>query len=142
MKKLMAVWALLLVFAAYALAQGADAVLGKWVNPSGEAQILIFKKGDKFFGKIVWLKFPEEDGKPKVDKNNPDVTLRTRPTLGLEILKNFTFGGDSYEDGTIYDPKSGKTYSCKMTLDGDKLRIRGFVGISIIGRTEVWTKVK
>lgn len=127
------------------LAQKGDAILGKWLNPSGEDQIFIYKKGDKYFGKLGWIKHPDENGKPKVDKNNPDPALRTRPDLNLELLKDFTFDGEkTYEGGTIYDPKSGKTYSCKMTLtdNNNTLKIRGYIGISLFGRTEVWTRVK
>src|SRR4051812_26275944 len=96
-----------------ASAQNADAILGKWLSATGEGQIQIYKKDNKFFGKLSWIKVPNEDsGKPKVDDHNPDKNLRSRPILGLELLKNFTFDGDNvYEDGTIYDPKSGKTYS-------------------------------
>ena len=125
-----------------AFAQNGDAILGKWLNPNGEDQIWIFKVGDKYFGKLGWIKFPDKNGKPKVDENNPDLKLRTRPDLNLELLKDFTFNGSTYEDGTIYDPKSGKTYSCKMTLKGAELKIRGYIGLSLFGRTEVWTKVK
>ena len=127
-----------------ASAQKADAILGSWANPSGEDHILIYKKGNKYFGKLDWIKFPnDEQGKPKTDKNNPDESLRTRPEWGLELLKDFTFDGDNvYTDGTIYDPKNGKTYSCKMTLDGNKLKIRGYIGISLFGRSEIWTRVK
>jgi uncharacterized protein (DUF2147 family) len=128
-----------------ALAQNADAILGKWINPSGEGQIQIYKKGNLYYGKLVWLKFPNDEatGKPKLDKNNPDKNLQNRPILGLEILKNFTFDGDDvYEDGKIYDPKNGKDYSCKMTLNGNKLKIRGYIGVSLLGRSEIWTRVK
>jgi uncharacterized protein (DUF2147 family) len=128
-----------------ALAQNADAILGKWVNPSGEGQIQIYKKGNLYYGKLVWLKFPNDEvtGKPKLDKSNPDKNLQSRPILGLEILKNFKFDGDDvYEDGKIYDPKNGKDYSCKMTLNGNKLKIRGYIGVSLLGRSEVWTRVK
>lgn len=126
-------------------AQNADAILGKWINPSSEGQIQIYKKGDLFYGKLAWLKFPNDEttNKPKLDKNNPDKSLQARPILGLEILKNFKFDGDDvYEDGNIYDPKNGKNYSCKMTLNGNKLKIRGYIGISLLGRSEVWTRVK
>ena len=128
----------------YASAQKADAILGQWANPNGQDHIFIYKKGNKYFGKLDWIKVPnDEQGKPKTDKNNPDKALQSRPDLGLELLKDFTFDGEKvYEDGTIYDPKSGKTYSCKMVMDGNKLKIRGYVGISLFGRTEVWTKVK
>jgi uncharacterized protein (DUF2147 family) len=133
---------LLLVASLGVFAQSGDAIIGKWLNPSGEDQIWIYKVGDKYFGKLGWIKIPNEDGHPKMDKNNPDPALRTRPDLNLELLKNFVFDGKTYEDGTIYDPKSGKTYSCKMTLVGNTLKIRGYIGISLFGRTEVWTKVK
>jgi uncharacterized protein (DUF2147 family) len=138
----------LAVFSFTASAQKADAVLGTWVNPNGEDHILIYKKGNKYFGKLDWIKDPnDEQGKPKTDKNNPDEALRSRPELGLELLKDFTFNGDNdgnylYVDGTIYDPKNGKTYSCKMTLIGNKLKIRGYIGISLFGRSETWTRVK
>jgi uncharacterized protein (DUF2147 family) len=125
-------------------AQKADAILGQWANPNGQDHILIYKKGNKYFGKLDWIKVPnDEQGKPKTDKNNPDKALQSRPDLGLELLKDFTFDGDKvYEDGTIYDPKSGKTYSCKMTIDGNSLKIRGYVVFSLFGRSEVWTRVK
>lgn len=125
-------------------AQKKDDVLGKWLNASGEAHIEIYKKGDQFFGKLSWLKEPNEaNGKPKTDQKNPNETLRNRPILGLEILKNFVFDEGKWIDGTIYDPKSGKTYSCKISLkDANQLNIRGFIGLSLIGRTEVFKRVK
>lgn len=126
-------------------AQSADAILGKWINPSGEGQIQVYKKGELFYGKLAWLKSPndEKTGQPKTDSNNPDKSLQTAPLSGLEILKNFKHDGNNvYEGGNIYDPKNGKTYSCKMTLEGNKLKIRGYIGISLLGRSEVWTRVK
>ena len=124
------------------LAQNGDAIVGKWLNASGEDQIWIYKKGDKYFGKLGWIKVPDRNGKPKVDEKNPDPALKTRPVLNLELLKDFTFNGENWENGTIYDPKSGKTYSCKMTLKDNSLKIRGYIGISLFGRTEVLTRVK
>jgi uncharacterized protein (DUF2147 family) len=125
-------------------AQNADAIIGKWLNKDKNAHIQIFKRGSAYFGKIVWLKEPlDEAKKPKVDSQNPNENLRARPILNLEILQNFKFNNGIWEEGTIYDPKSGKTYSCKISLDGnDKLNVRGFIGISLIGRTDTWTKVK
>ncbi len=125
----------------------ADRVLGKWLNEDGDAHVEITKEGDTYSGKLVWLKFPIDDdtGKPKLDKKNPDDALKTRPILGLEMLSGFTYDSDDEEwtDGEIYDPKSGKTYSCYMAFDSDgKLKIRGYIGISLIGRTTYWTAVK
>ncbi len=144
-RKTLAFIAIFVIFSFYqAIAQNADAILGSWANPSGEDHILIYKRGNKYFGKLDWIKMPnDETGKPKTDKNNPDEKLRTRPEWGLELLKDFSFNGDNvYEDGTIYDPKNGKTYSCKMTLEGTSLKIRGYIGISLFGRSEIWTRVK
>jgi uncharacterized protein (DUF2147 family) len=124
--------------------QTADALLGKWVNKDGEANIQIYKKGANYFGKLVWLKRPNnEAGKAKVDLKNPEPSLRNRPILGLEILKNFSYIDGNWEGGSIYDPKSGNIYSSKMTLDGnDHLNIRGYLGFSFIGRTDIWSRVK
>jgi len=132
------------LFSVSVYAQKADAILGSWANPSGEDHILIYKRGNKYYGKLDWIKFPnDETGKPKTDKNNPDEKLRSRPEWGLELLKDFVYDEDNvYNDGTIYDPKNGKTYSCKMTLDGNTLKIRGYIGISLFGRSEIWTRVK
>src|SRR6195256_2031344 len=126
-KKSVLIILFLAAFSLNALAQKADAILGTWVNPNGQDHILIYKRGSKYFGKLDWIKYPnDEQGKPKTDKNNPDEKLRSQPELGLELLKDFVFDEDVYDDGTIYDPKNGKTYSCKMTLDGNSLKIRGY----------------
>lgn len=127
-----------LLFSIALFAQGNDPILGKWENPSGEGRIEIYKKNNKYFGKLYWIK---ESSKKDVKNPNPD--LRSRNIQGTEILTNFTKNGKTYEDGEIYDPKSGKTYSCKMTLKGDdKLDIRGYIGISLIGRSETWKRIK
>ncbi|MDF3078569.1 MAG: peptide protein [Sphingobacteriaceae bacterium] len=134
--------ATLFVLAAHA--QNKDAIVGAWQSATGEARIQIVNRAGKYFGEIVWLKEPNENGTPKTDINNPNASLRNHPVLGLELLRNFTYRGDNvWEDGTIYDPKSGKTYSCKITYtEKGKLDIRGYIGISLIGRSEVWTRVK
>lgn len=143
MKKVIILIAVL--FASVSLyAQSADAIVGKWLNKDKDAHIQIYKNGNQYFGKLVWLKNPNDDnGRPKTDNKNPDGKLKSRPIWGLEILKNFNYNDGTWEDGTIYDPKSGKTYSCKMTLEGsDKLNVRGYIGFSFIGRTDIWTRVK
>ena len=126
-----------------------EAIVGKWLNQEGTSHIQIFKATNgsfagKFYGKIVWLKEPMKNGKPKVDDLNPDPKKHSVPLLGLQILKNFVYDADDkeWEDGTIYDPKNGKTYSCIMTLSGNNLNVRGYVGISMLGRTGVWTRVQ
>ncbi|MBS4060820.1 MAG: DUF2147 domain-containing protein [Bacteroidetes bacterium] len=124
----------------------ADDVLGVWLNQDKDAHVEMFKRDGKIYGKIVWIKEPidPDTGKPKTDKHNPDDKLKSRPTLGLEILKGFTFDGKKeWSGGEIYDPKSGKTYSSYMVFESkDVLKIRGYVGISLLGRTTSWTRVK
>ncbi|WP_460892566.1 DUF2147 domain-containing protein [Rufibacter soli] len=118
--------------------------LGIWTNEEKEARFEIYQCGDKLCGKIIWLKEPDRDGKPKVDQFNPDPKLQKRPVIGLVFLKNFA-PDEAYkwDDGTIYDPKTGKTYSSYMKLVGnDKLEVKGYIGISLIGRSQVWTRVK
>jgi uncharacterized protein (DUF2147 family) len=135
---------LLVAFALTGSAQNKDAILGKWVNSTGEAHLEITKRSEKFFGKIVWLKDPkDEKGNVKTDFKNPTAGLRSKPIVGLEILKNFVYEDGKWTDGNIYDPKSGKLYSCNMTLkDNGDLSMRGYIGVSLLGRTEVWKRVK
>jgi uncharacterized protein (DUF2147 family) len=148
MKKLskLITFLMLMIVSIPAFSQTGDEVVGEWINPSGEGKIRIFKSGDHYYGTLFWLKNPNtEKGEPKLDDKNPDVSKRSRKVQGLMILKSFTFNTKDkhWENGEIYDPKSGKTYSCIMKLESaDKLSIRGFVGISLIGRSEVWTRVK
>jgi len=119
-----------------------DKIEGIWYNDSKSAKIQITKDiNSKFNGKIVWLKEPLKDGKPKVDDQNSDQKLHTRPILGLPILANFAKDGDNkYTNGSIYDPKNGKTYSCNINYKGNKLDIRGYIGISLFGRTTTWER--
>jgi len=122
----------------------ADEVLGIWVTDDGKARIEIYKEAGKYSGKIVWLKEPKnEKGEIKLDKENPNDELSKRPILGINLVSGFTFDGDDrWEDGEIYDPESGKTYSSHMKLKRGKLEIRGYIGISMFGRTVVWTRAK
>jgi uncharacterized protein (DUF2147 family) len=146
MKHIKLTLALILLSFAPAFAQtfSADAILGTWLTGSQKAAVTVYKEGGKYFGKISWLKNPnDENGKAKVDKNNPDDKKKTVPLMGLNLLKDFVFGGtDKWEKGTIYDPENGKTYSCKITMiTNDKLDVRGFVGISMLGRTQTWIRI-
>lgn len=120
----------------------ADDIVGIWLTAGKEpAKIQIYKSGGKYHGKIVWLKYPTSNGKQKVDNNNPDKSKRNQPIIGLLILKDFNFDSGEWEDGTIYDPESGKTYDCNISLkDKDTLKVRGYIGISLFGRTESWTR--
>ena len=123
-------------------AQTTDPIERTWLNEEQTAKVQVYKGNDgKYYGKIIWLKIPTIDGKPKVDMHNPREARRNDPLIGLIILKGFKKeGAEGYGDGTVYDPKNGKTYSCKITRKNDKLEVRGYVGFSMLGRTTVWTK--
>lgn len=145
MQKSAALFLLLLLFTTCAWAQKSnDQPIGIWTNEDKEARFEIFKCGEKLCGKIVWMEEPLRNGKPKMDDFNPDLKLRSRPIQGLVFLKDFTYtGNNKWENGTIYDPKSGKTYSCYMKLlDKNKLEVKGYIGISLIGRSQTWTRVQ
>lgn len=137
---------LLTCFSITVFAQSPDAITGVWKTGEGNGHVEIYKNGDKYQGKIVWLKEPndEKTGKPKTDINHPDKANHNRPLLGLVNLWGFKHkGGNEYDGGRIYDPKNGKEYKCVMTLkDANTLDVRGYVGITLIGRTDKWTRVK
>jgi len=127
--------------------QEEDKVVGYWLTQDGDSQVKIFKaKNGNYYGNIKWLKTPtREDGSIKLDDKNPDADLSKKQILGLQILKGFSFNEDEKEwvDGTIYDPKSGKTYKCFMWFDKGNdviLHVKGFIGFSVIGSKVDWTR--
>lgn len=132
-----------LVATPFVNAQKADDIIGVWLTEGGKSKVEVFKKEGKYYAKIIWLKTPNyEDGTPKIDKHNPNEKLNTRKVVGIEILQGLEWDDDEFEDGEIYDPESGKTYSCEAEFDGvDTLNVRGFIGFSMIGRTTVWTRI-
>ncbi|RPE06066.1 DUF2147 domain-containing protein [Chitinophaga lutea] len=142
MKKAIAALLLLTAFPLLSFAQQADAVVGNWLNEEKDAKVQIYRSGDKYFGKLVWIaRAFEDDGKtPRKDSKNADAGLRQRGLMNLVILSGFGYDDGEWTDGKIYDPKSGKTYSSKMKLSGRQLNIRGYVGVSMFGRTTVWTR--
>lgn len=124
----------------------ADAIVGTWYNGEKSSKIQVFKTtAGNYAGKIVWLKEPNDaKGVAKLDAKNPDKKLRDRALMNLVILTGLeSKGKNAYEGGKIYDPKSGNTYKCKGELtDANTLKLRGFIGVSLIGRTDTWTRAK
>jgi len=116
---------------------GPDVIIGEWLSQEKDGKISIYKQGDKFYGKISWGKTPG-----KKDVNNPEPKLKNRDLIGLVILQDFKYTGSAWEEGKIYDPKSGKTYDCILKVkDNNKvLEIRGYVGVPMFGRTATWTR--
>ncbi|MFV8325255.1 DUF2147 domain-containing protein [Flavobacterium sp. ZS1P14] len=114
----------------------ADKIIGTFWSPKKDAKIEIYKKGESYFGKSIWVAIPRKD------IENPNASLRKRDVLGIDLLSNFSYSDGEYGNGLIYDPESGKTYNCKMSLIGDKLKVRGYIGISLFGRTEYFEHIK
>lgn len=127
-----------------------DDVKGVWWNAEKTAKIRIFKAtNQKYYGEIHWLQEPNnEQGEPKKDPKNPDPELRDRDRLGMMIMRDFTWDADEgrWEDGTIYDPKEGKTYDGYIRMEAgnkDKLYLRGYVmGMTWLGRTSEWQRAE
>jgi len=124
----------------------ADRLIGVWEPSNGRARVKVEKIGSKFYGKIVWLKEPIDPNtkEPKTDSNNPDPGLQNVPLKGYRNLKDFVYAGNNeWNEGTIYDPLNGSTYSCtiKMT-DKNTLEIRGYIGVSALGRTDIWKRLE
>lgn len=145
MKKMLLLMATCCLASAFLSAQS-DEVIGFWLTEEGDSQVQMYKGIDgKYFGKITWLDEPNEDGKPKVDDDNPDPALRERPIMGLVIVEDLEFDKkkEEWRNGTVYDPKSGKTYSAAMWFEDDpgKLNMRGYVkGVRLLGRSSQWTR--
>lgn len=120
--------------------EGGDAILGKWLTARGKSHVQVYRCGERYCGKIVWLKEPlDENGQPKKDHKNKDETKRDRPLMGINLVWGFTYDGRNWIDGRIYDPENGKTYKCKMILEGTELKVRGYAGPFY--RTTLWTKL-
>ena len=141
MKKIIFSFILMLMPLGMAFAQD---VIGKWKLEDGTAIVEVYKSGDAFKGKIVWLANPTEaDGSPAVDKNNPDKSLRSRKLIGLNMLRGLKANGGEYAGGKIYDPGNGKTYNCSMKVEGKVLKVRGSLDKKgLIGRTMDWFRVE
>jgi uncharacterized protein (DUF2147 family) len=139
-----------LLLVSFVFAADEDNIIGLWNTPENDCKIEIFKCGNKYCGRIVWLKepyYPADDdggmaGRPIVDRENRNPDLRTRPLIGLQIVEGLTYVGKNvWEKGTIYNPDDGKIYKCKMTLSATtRLEVRGFIGIPLLGGTSIWTR--
>ena len=118
-------------------------IVGEWYNAEKDAVITLFEDGETVSGKITWMKFPnDENGNPKTDPLNPDEELRARPRMGMVMMSGFAhIEGKVWDNGKLYDPKKGKTYSGMVTLtDKNTLDLRGYIGFSFIGRSSTWTR--
>ena len=148
--KFMAIISFLIASHARSFAQTTgDEIIGTWMDEEKDGEINIYKTGNTYAGKLIWMKEPNdpETGKPRLDKNNPDVKLHKQPLLGRDIMYGFVFvkADKEWTDGKVYDGRSGKTYKSNLTLSPDKtLKLRGYIGAAWmgLGKTTTWTRVK
>lgn len=128
----------------FAKEKDTEKILGYWLSENGRAVINIYQNKELYFGKIVWL-LVQHTGKVKIplDINNDDKELKKRKLMGLDILTGFKFEDGEFSGGQVYDPKSGNTYKAYMKLESDnKIKLRGYIGISLFGRTSYWERQK
>ncbi|MFH6994057.1 DUF2147 domain-containing protein [Flavobacterium sp. FlaQc-48] len=127
------------------LSMQAQSVIGKWKtidDETGEAKsvVEIYEKSGKLYGKVVEIL---RDSHKKDVCSSCDGAEKNKPILGMVIINGLKKDGSEYNGGTILDPTNGKKYKCYITLDSaDKLKLRGYIGISIMGRTQYWARVK
>ena len=136
MKNIIAILLFLCSFATHS--QTADDIIGEYWTDTKEGRIEIYRKDNTFFGKIIWRKEAIRDSK------NPNPDLRNRSVIGLVFLKDFKYKKGKWIDGTVYSIDNGNTYSGKLWLEkeGKILKMRGYVGFSLLGRTATLTRVK
>ncbi|MCK9539696.1 DUF2147 domain-containing protein [Dokdonella sp.] len=129
-------------------APDAAAIVGTWATDDGASHVAIMAAGDRLDGHVVWLReatFAAGDaqgmaGQPKVDRNNPDPALRSRPVIGLTVLSGLHYAGNqTWDGGTLYTPASGKSYPCKASMASNGT-LKLAVGGSVFGRTITWTR--
>jgi len=126
----------------------ADDVLGNWNTIDDETGrkksiVEIYKEGDKLYGKIIKLfRLPDEDPDPICDECDEDDPRYNQKVNGMVILKGLEWDGDEWDDGKILDPKNGKVYSCKLWIEDGDLQVRGYMGFSLIGRSQTWIRAE
>ena len=131
-----------IVFTQTAIAQErkGDEIIGTWLTADKKGEITIFKEKDRYFGKIS-----AGSGEQKFDIHNPDKSRRSDPLIGLVILKDLQYDAEdkTWENGKVYDPQNGKSYSCNVKLlNSNTLKITGYIGFSWIGRSEEWSRIR
>lgn len=145
--------ALVPAFGAAASSAAGDAIVGRWQTEDEDGNrdsiVEITRRGETYVGRVVWVKYtvyPDDDprgwaGRPVVDRENPDPALRTRPLLGVDVLKGLRFDGEGWSEGEIYSPRKGTTYAARAWLEAEAtLKIRGYVGTPWLGRTVTWRR--
>ncbi len=147
MKQIVCIASMMLLSVTGFAQQPADGIIGKWESVDGEVKLRFefFKQEGKYFGKLLWASdMYEADGKtPKKDFKNPNENLQGRSRQNIVNITNLQFGDGEYADGKLYNPSDGDTYSLKAKLkSADELHFRGYLGISMLGKTMKFKRIK
>jgi len=135
----------LVVFFSMIFNAQSQSVIGKWKTIDDEtgkpkSVVEIYEKSGKIYGKVVEIFDVNKKNKVCDECSGDD---KNKPILGIMVIKGLRKDGKEYNDGQILDPNNGKLYKCFITLEeNDKLKVRGFIGISLIGRTQYWYRIK
>ncbi|MCX7816189.1 MAG: DUF2147 domain-containing protein [Syntrophales bacterium] len=147
MKKSMIPFLVAVLFS-FSQAMAQDSPIGKWRTIDDETKqeksiVEIYEANGKLYGRILRLIQEKDGGAGKLCTECPG-SDKNKPMLGLVIIRDLVRKGDEYAGGTILDPKKGKVYNCKLRVieGGEKLEVRGFIGLSLIGRTQLWYRVR
>ena len=129
----------------FSISLSAQNIIGKWktiddATGKEKSVVEIFKRGDKYYGKIVSIVNPAKRDKTCIKCTD---SRKDKPVMGMEIIKDLQQDDDEYEDGTILDPENGKTYKCNVSMEGEeKLKLRGYIGFAALGRNQIWNRIK
>ena len=124
-----------------------DAILGKWMSDENNLEVEVYKDGSQFKARVIWFDDSDDKTKPwdtRTDEKNPKAALRSRKIIGMEVLSRLTYNkeDDQWEDGIIYDSKSGKEWSSKAWINkNNQLKVRGYWLVSLFGETMTFKKI-
>ncbi len=114
---------------------------GKWIDEKGKTQVQLFECNGKVCGKIIWLKKPLKNGKPKSDFKNKKKHLRNRPVLGLKVIYGMKQKGGAKWKGKAYNPDDGSIYKTTLKfVNANTAKLKGCW--KIICKTRTWKRVK
>jgi len=130
-------------FGAMAQVKPEDRITGIWLTEKKDGKIEIFRTGNTYTGKLIWgNSVLDENGKPKHNVNNPDPKLRTRLLQGMVMLSGLEYEDGKWRNGKIYNGLTGKSYNVIVTINGNTMELRGYIGFPIFGETTVWQRIE
>lgn len=117
-------------------------VKGLWLTEKKGIIVDLYECDGGLCGRTVWLKkMFNKDGSPRLDVNNPDKALHSRHWCGIQVITNVRPDGPGkWDDGEVYDPKTGQTFDFEIKQKGENLKVRGYLGVKLLGKSEIWTR--